>query len=62
VVRVTADRELCIGSENCTRYAPKTFSTDAEGKVVVAEPIDDDEDTVRTAASACPMGALVAED
>ena len=34
-LRVTADRDVCIGSENCHRYAPKTFETDDGVRILV---------------------------
>jgi ferredoxin len=58
VLRVETDREICIGSENCNRYAPNTFETDAEGKVVVKSVDVDPESAIRVAVAGCPVGAL----
>jgi ferredoxin len=55
---VVVDRDACMGSGLCTTYAPGTFSQDQEAKVVVAQPPADPIDAIRTAAEACPMGAI----
>ena len=57
-LEVNVDRELCIGSENCVRYAPGVFETDETGKACVKADAILDETTVRLAVSACPVGAL----
>jgi ferredoxin len=57
-LEIATDRTLCIGSENCKTYAPNTFDTDAEGKVVVLAPDADTSDAVRSAVDACPVAAL----
>jgi ferredoxin len=58
VMRIEIDRAVCIGTENCSRYAPGTFDVDDEGKVVQIGTDVDDEDAVRTAVESCPTGAL----
>ncbi len=55
---VRIDRELCIGSENCLRYAPATFETDGEGKATLKPEPRDPDDVIAVAVSACPVGAL----
>jgi ferredoxin len=55
---VTVDRDRCIGSGLCVVYAPGTFVHDDAVKAVVADPITDDLDAVRTAVEACPTRAL----
>ena len=57
-MRVIAERDVCIGAENCRNYAPHTFETDADGKVVVTADGADPDAAVATAVSACPVGAL----
>jgi ferredoxin len=57
-VKVTVDRELCMGAGLCVLYAPGTFAHDAETKAVVLEPITDDIETVRNAVTACPTSAI----
>ena len=60
-LRVTVDREVCLGSGLCTTYAPGTFSQDEQAKVVVAVPVGDSIDAIQTAAEACPMSAIHVE-
>ena len=55
---VRIDRERCIGAENCLRYAPNTFETDAEGKSTLKAGPHDPDETVRIAVTSCPVGAL----
>jgi ferredoxin len=60
-MKVTADREVCIGSGNCVFSAPAVFDQDDdEGLVVLltAEVDPHDADAVRDAVAHCPSGAL----
>jgi len=58
IMRIEIDRDVCIGTENCNRYAPGTFEVDDEGKVVQIGTDVDSEDAIRTAVESCPTGAL----
>lgn len=56
------DRDLCIGSGDCVRIAPKTFQLDAESKsVVIAQGVDSD-DALKEAAQTCPVAAIILTD
>jgi ferredoxin len=61
-MKVTADRDVCIGSGNCVLTAPRVFDQDDdEGLVVVlttSEVDPADADAVRDAVAHCPSGAL----
>lgn len=59
-MRVTADRDVCIGSGLCLLTAPAVFDQDDEGIVVLltADPDPADADVVRRAVAQCPSGAL----
>jgi ferredoxin len=62
-MKVTADREVCIGSGNCVFSAPAVFDQDDdEGLVVLltaeVDPHGADADAVRDAVAHCPSGAL----
>lgn len=62
-MRIEINREVCIGTENCNRYAPGTFEVDDEGKVHRIDRGGDDEEAIRTAVESCPTGALsIVED
>jgi ferredoxin len=62
MLNVKTDRDTCIGSENCTRYAPHSFETDEEGKVVYIPNSDDSVERVVAAVRGCPVGALTLDD
>lgn len=54
----TVDRELCIGSGQCTLYAPNTFALDAEAKAHTIDPSGDPRTSIESAVEACPTRAL----
>jgi ferredoxin len=56
--RIVVDRERCIGSGNCSFYAPNTFDLDDDLKSVVIDPAGDDPADVRAAAEGCPVNAI----
>ena len=62
MVRITIDRERCMGSGNCAFWAPATFDLDDDMKAVLLDPDGDDADKVRNAVEACPTHALVIEE
>ncbi len=61
-MRITVDRDRCIGSGNCAFYAPATFDLDDELKVTILAGADDaGQDAVsdiRAAVEGCPVDAL----
>jgi ferredoxin len=61
MLRVTVDQGLCQAHGACSQVAPKHFSQDDHGYVVIVESeIDDaDRDSVEEAILACPAGALL---
>jgi ferredoxin len=60
--RIVVDRERCIGSGNCSFYAPNTFDLDDELKSVVTDPAGDDPADVRAAVEGCPVDAISIHD
>ena len=60
MVKIEADRELCIGAGNCVLSAEAVFDQDDDGVVVLlAEEVPDgEEERVREAVKLCPSGAL----
>jgi len=58
VLRVDADRDLCIGSGVCVVYAPDAFTQDGDAKVVVLRPNEEADEQVRAAVEGCPTSAL----
>jgi ferredoxin len=63
VSRIQIDRSLCSGFGACAELASQSIRIGPDG---LAEPIGratDEDDAVRDAAAACPMGAItVVED
>ena len=57
-MRVTADREVCVGAGQCELLAPEVFEVDDDGAVQVLQQEPDDEAAVRDAVSQCPTGAI----
>ncbi|MGR7023645.1 ferredoxin [Geodermatophilus sp. URMC 62] len=60
-MRVTADREICVGSGQCELLAPEVFEVDDDGAVRVLQEEPDDDTAVHDAVSQCPTGALSVE-
>ena len=60
-MRVTADRELCVGSGQCELLAPEVFEVDDDGAVRLLQEETDDDAAVRDAVAQCPTGALSVE-
>ncbi len=61
-MRVTADREVCVGAGQCELLAPEVFEVGDDGAVRVLQPEPDDDGTVRDAVQQCPTGALSIDD
>lgn len=59
-MRVTADRNICIGAGLCALTAPGVFDQDDDGlvKLLTPAPGEDDRPAVREAADICPSGAV----
>ncbi|MFG2138559.1 ferredoxin [Streptomyces sp. NPDC048650] len=59
-MRVTADRNVCVGAGMCALNAPDVFDQDDDGLVTVlrSAPEGDDEPAAREAGHLCPSGAI----
>jgi ferredoxin len=64
MMRINADREICIASGNCVMALPAVFDQDDDGLVRLIDPTPDPslEDQVRSAVRRCPSGALGLQD
>ena len=51
---IRVDRNLCMGSGQCSWYAPNTFDQDDETIAVVIDPAE----KIQTAVDSCPTRAL----
>jgi ferredoxin len=57
-VEIRIDREKCMGSGNCSFWAPATFDLDDEGVAIVVDPEGDADEKVVLAAQGCPTQAI----
>ena len=59
-MRITADRDVCIGAGMCVTSAPEVFDQDDDGVVVVlsVEVPAEHETAAARAVEGCPSGAL----
>ncbi len=57
-LRITIDRTCCMGSGNCSYYAPNVFDLDDDLIAVVVDPNGDPEEKIRLAAEGCPTRAI----
>jgi ferredoxin len=57
-LEIGIDREKCMGSGNCSFWAPNTFDLDDDGKSIVTDPQGDDDEKVVLAAQGCPTQAI----
>jgi ferredoxin len=55
---IRVDRSLCMGSGQCSWYAPSTFDQDDETIAIVTDPGGDPADKIQAAVDSCPTGAL----
>ena len=55
---IRVDRDLCIGSAQCSYYAPNTFDQDEDVVAVVIDQHGDPEAAIQTAIVSCPTHAL----
>ena len=65
-MKITANRDVCIGAGMCVMNAPEVFDQDDDGVVVLltAEVPEEHEAATARAVASCPSGALrrVSED
>ncbi|RYF38184.1 MAG: ferredoxin [Comamonadaceae bacterium] len=56
---LTIDRDRCMGSGQCTFYAPATFDLDDLSIAMVIDDHGDDEDKIQQAINVCPTRSIV---
>ena len=61
-MKVTVDRDLCVGIGNCVAMAPTVFKLDGHNKAVVLNISSVSEDKLMSAAESCPVNAIIVED
>ena len=55
---IEINRELCMGSGNCSFWAPGVFDLDDDGVAIVTDPTGEPEEKVILAAQGCPTQAI----
>lgn len=60
-LKITIDRETCIGSGNCVHWVPAVFDQDDEGYAIVIDAAAAPDDKVREAARNCPTRSITVE-
>lgn len=55
---IRIDRDACMGSGNCSFWAPGVFDLDDDGIAVVIDPEAQPEDKTILAAQGCPTQAI----
>ena len=57
-LEIEINREACMGSGNCSFWAPGVFDLDDEGIAVVLDPTAQPEDKIVLAGQGCPTQAI----
>jgi ferredoxin len=55
---IRVDTDTCMGSGNCSFWAPGTFELGEDGVAVVIDPDGDPEDKIVVATKGCPTQAI----
>lgn len=55
---IEINREVCMGSGNCSFWAPGVFDLDDDGIAIVTDAAGEPEDKVILAAQGCPTQAI----
>ena len=61
-MKITIDKNLCIGCGTCTAIASKSFKIGSDGKAEVIEPMGDEEKIIQEAIDSCPVAAIKSTD
>ncbi|MFF8847825.1 ferredoxin [Streptomyces sp. NPDC015127] len=62
-MRISVDRDTCVGSGSCVFIAPEVFDQHADGRVLllVGEPDERARAAALSAIANCPVGAITAD-
>jgi ferredoxin len=55
---IDINRDVCMGSGNCSFWAPGVFDLDDDGIAIVVDPEGEPEDKIILAAQGCPTQAI----
>jgi ferredoxin len=59
---IEINREVCMGSGNCSFWAPGVFDLDDDGIAIVLDPTAAPDDKIVLAAQGCPTQAIAVFD
>lgn len=57
-LEIRIDRERCMGSGNCSFWAPHVFDLDEDMVAIVIDPAGDPDEKIRLAEQGCPTQAI----
>ena len=57
-LEISINRETCMGSGNCSYWAPAVFDLDEEGLAVVVDLDAESEEKILLAAQGCPTQSI----
>jgi len=57
-IEVRIDTDTCMGSGNCSYWAPESFDLADDGHAVVLDPDKSDEERLWVVAEGCPVAAI----
>lgn len=61
-LKISIDRDLCIGAATCNAVAAHTFGLDDDSKAIVLDTAEQDtEEAIIEAARGCPVAAIIIE-
>lgn len=55
---ITVNRDTCMGSGQCTFYAPNTFDLDDTDIATVTDPHGDSDEAIQQAIDVCPTRSI----
>jgi ferredoxin len=61
-LEIKIDREACMGSGNCSFWAPGVFDLDDDGIAIVIDPAGAPDEKIVLAAQGCPTQAIAVLD
>jgi ferredoxin len=61
-LEITIDRDVCMGSGNCSFWAPGVFDLDDDGIAIVLDASAASDDKIVLAAQGCPTQAIAVFD
>ncbi|MFE7778344.1 ferredoxin [Streptomyces sp. NPDC057445] len=63
-MRISVDRDVCVGSGNCVFFAQGVFDQHADGRVLLVtdEPDEEMRAATLTAFANCPVNAISVDD